>query len=421
MARRRAVVGVDVGNTKVCTIIGEASPDGGLNILGFGSAPSRGLRKGVVVNIEETVSALTTSIERAERISGFQIHNVVLGVSGTHIASQNSRGIIAIPRDDQDISEDDVSRALEAARSVPLSSDRQLLHVIPRSFVVDGQNGVKYPVGMSGHRLEVDVHIVSGTTASVQHLRRCVERAGIEVETLVLNVLAAAEAVITEEDKEQGIALADVGGGTTNVAVFKEGAVAHTGVIPLGGENVTKDIAIVMRIPNLTAEHIKIASGCALSADIDPDQYIDLPPGEEDRDEPLFRRELCEIIEARTEEMLAAIEAEIEKAHVEGGLPGGLVLTGGTALLPGLREQAQDLLGVPVRIGVPSHLSGLTDTVSSPAYAAAVGLLRWGLHQGFAANEFSERQLAAAGERLPGSSSGGMGGRLMKWLREFLP
>jgi cell division protein FtsA len=376
----RTIVGIDVGTTKVCTLVGEAS-DNELKIVGVGVAPSRGIKKGVVVNVVEAASAIKASIEKAERSSGYEIARAFVSVTGGHVSAVNSRGVVGVNRGDKGITADDVGRALDAARAIAIPQDREVLHVIPRGYAVDGQDGVKEPVGMIGFRLEVEAHIVTGQASSIHNLMKCVENCNVGVDGLVLDPIASGEAVLTNTEKEMGVVLADIGGGTTDVAIFIEGSVWHTTVLPVGGNHITNDVAVGMRVPFEAAEQLKVEHGHARHETIDPTEVVQVKAFGDGGVTRVQRRDLAEIIEARLEEIDQLILQEIKRSGYDGLLPAGVVMTGGTSQLRGLRELGRQVLGLPVRIGMPQNLLGLADAVDSPAYATSVGLLLWGRDQ----------------------------------------
>jgi cell division protein FtsA len=412
----RTIVGIDVGTTKVCTIVGQVYDNGRINVLGVGLTPSKGLDKGVVVNIDDAVNAIATSVEKAERLSGYRINAAFVGIAGRHIQSLNSRGVVAVARSDHEITRHDVARAVEAAQAVAIPTQREVIHVIPRAYVVDGNEGIRDPIGMSGFRLEVETHIITGEVMAIQNLIKSVQKTGVEIDDLVLQPLAAGEAVLSADDKDRGVVLVDIGGGTTDIAVFAQGGIWHTSVIPVGGNHFTNDIVIVQQTPHNTAEYLKLKYGAAIAGETEEesDDVIDVEgfaPGERQQ---ISRRMLNQVLQARAEELTELIYNEIRRSGYEGLLPAGIVLTGGTAQLPRLDELMRDMLGIPVRIGTPADLTGLADTLNSPAYATAIGLLRWGMRHGAS-----------------GFHSGGAppehGGwvstyeRFKRWLKEFLP
>jgi cell division protein FtsA len=383
----KTVVGIDIGTTKVCTLVGEIVEDGLPRIIGVGVVPSRGLRKGVVVNIHESTESIAASVEKAERISGYEIRNAVVGVGGGHISAINSRGVVGISRGQRGISEYDIERALDAARAIAIPPSREVIHTIPRGFVVDGQDGVKDPVGMQGTRLEVEAHIVTGASTSVSNLVKCVREAGVEIDDLVLQPLASGEAVLRQSEQELGVVLADIGGGTTDIGIFIEGSIWHTVVLGTGGEHFTKDVAVGLRTPRGVAEELKITYGNALPASLSTEELIEVTSFGDSRRETVSRLRLAEVIEARAEEILSLIHREVKRSGYDGLLAAGLVLSGGSSQLAGLQELAELVLDVPVRVGAPHDLQGLTDVLENPAYATAVGLLLWGIRHGLTGEE----------------------------------
>ncbi len=375
----RIIVGIDVGTTKVCTLVGEADAEDGLRIVGVGVAPARGIRKGVVVNVQEATRAIATSIEKAERISGYEIESAYVGLAGAHVSAINSRGVVAVNRGERGIQPADIERALDAARAIAIPHNREVLHVIPRSYTVDGDDGVRNPLGMQAYRLEVETHIITGATSSIHNLVKCVQTTGVGIDALVLEPLASGEAVLTDVEREMGVILADIGGGTTDIAIFIEGSIWHTVVLATGGEHITNDIAIGLRTPFTTAEELKIKHGHARPQAINPNETLDVAAFGEGGRQQVSRQFLSQIVEARAEEIFDLIRQEIKRSGYDGLLPAGVVLCGGTADLTGIRDLARDMLNLPVRIGAPQELHGLVDILESPAYATSVGLLQWGL------------------------------------------
>ncbi|MFQ5612544.1 MAG: cell division protein FtsA [Anaerolineae bacterium] len=403
----RTIVGIDVGTTKICTLVGEVDPEGGLRIVGVGVTPSRGIRKGVVVDVKECTSAIAESMQKAERVSGYQIVSAYVGLAGAHVDGINNRGVVAINQSSRrGVQAHDVDRALEAAQAIALPHNRQVLHVIPRGFTIDGDDGVRDPIGMQAYRLEVEAHIVTGATSSIHNLVKCVQANGIEIDALVLEPLASGEAVLTSTEREMGVVLADIGGGTTDIAIFIEGSIWHSVVLPTGGEQLTNDIAIGLQTPFDAAEEIKIKYGQARPQSVAPDEEIDILSFGEGGRQRISRQFLAQIIQARMEETLELILREIKRSGYDGLLPAGVVLTGGTAELAALRGLARDVLGLPVRIGAPQDLRGLVDTLNSPAFSTSVGLLEWGL---------THDAPRAVPERRNGQ------GKLWNWLKVFLP
>ncbi len=377
----RTIVGIDVGTTKICTLVGEVNEEKELRIVGVGVAPSRGLRKGVVVDVNAVTKAIFASVEKAERISGYKIESAFVGVSGKHIAALNSRGVVAISRGERGISDEDIDRTLDAARAIAIPHNREILHTIPRYFTVDGQDGVRDPRGMLAFRLEAEVHIVTGASSPIGNLIKCVQAAGIGIDDLVLEPMASGEAVLTEAEREMGVVLADIGGGTTDIAIFIEGSIWHTVILATGGNHLTNDVAIGLRTPFTTAEDLKRRYGHAQAEAIVEDETVEISTFGEDGRQVVSRQMLCRIIEARAEETLGLILREIKRSGYDGLLPAGVVLCGGSAELPGLKELGRGVLGLPVRVGAPHDLEGLVDVISSPAYATSVGLLLWALRR----------------------------------------
>ena len=401
------VVGIDVGSSKICALVGEVGGEFDLRIVGVGVVPSRGLRKGVVVNVAEATAAIAAAVEDAERASGYRIERAYVGLSGTHVSSQNSQGVVAVSRREEGITLEDVDRVLDAAGAVTFPHNRELLHVIPRQYVVDGQGGVRDPLGMHGFRLEVEAHIVSGSVTAVQNLLKCVVGVGVEVDEVVLASLAAGHAVLAGNEREMGVVLVDIGEGTTDIAIFIDGTVWHTATLGIGGEYITSDVGIGLRLPAETAESVKIQYGHARAVQVGPEERFTVESFGGDVPQSVARWKLAEIIEARVEEMLGLVGQEIKRSGYDGLLPAGVVLCGGVARLPGIQELGREVLGLPVRIGAPQGLVGLVDRITGPAYAVPVGLVGWGL---------------MADERRPlpkvGSS---LGRRFVKWLRALLP
>ncbi len=373
----RTIVGIDAGTTKICTLVGEASGND-VRVVGVGVAPARGIKKGVVVNVVDAAAAIRASIEKAERSSGYEIARAYVSVTGAHVSAVNSRGVVGVARGDKGIMDDDVERAMEAARAIAIPQDREVLHVIPRGFTVDGQDGVKEPIGMSGFRLEVEAHIITGASSSVHNLLKCVESCNVGVDGLVLDPIASGAAVLTDNERDMGVVLADIGGGTTDIAIFIDGSIWHTTVLAVGGNHVTNDVAVGMRVPFEAAEQLKIEHGHARHETIDPTEVVQVRAFGDGGVTRVQRRDLAEIIEARAEEIYQMILQEIKRSGYDGLLPAGVVITGGAAQLRGMRELGRQVLGMPVRVGNPQNISGLIDTIDAPAYAASVGLLLWG-------------------------------------------
>lgn len=404
----RTVVALDIGTTKICTLIAEVgpSPESDLRIVGVGTVPSRGIRKGVVVNVAEVSAAIAESIHLAERTSGYEIASAYVGLAGSHISAVNSRGVVAIGRGERGIRPIDVERALEAARTIDIPHNREILHIIPRGFSVDGDDGVRDPVGMQGYRLEVEAHIVTGATSSIRNLVKCVQNCDVHIDALVLEPLASGEAVLTDIEREMGVVLVDIGGGTTDIAIFIEGAIWHAVVLPTGGEQLTNDVAVGLRTPYNVAENIKIKYGHALPHAILPEEMVKTEVFGEDAYQQIPRQFLAEVVGARVEEIFEMVLKEIKRSGYDGLLPAGVVLCGGTAELPGIRDLARDVMGLPARVGVPQNISGLVDTLHSPAFATTVGLLEWGI-----AHDLPQ----------PAQPSNHNGMKMPGWLKAFLP
>lgn len=371
------LVGIDVGTSKVCALIGEVGRDGRVTVIGHGTVPSSGLKKGAVVNIDQTVRSISDAVEKAERLSGWKIDKAFVGVGGAQVESLNSTGQVAVTAHDREVSREDILRAIEVARAVAIPSNRDVLHVERRGFIVDGQEGVKDPLGMSALRLEVETHIVTAPQTAVQNLTKCVAAAGVKIDERVANALAASEAVATETEKELGVAVADLGAGTIDLAMFNEGSPFHTSVLPVGGNFVTNDVAIGIKTSLPVAEELKIEHGTCDLRGVSADEEISVSVLGEDAGRTISRLELCQIIEARMRETFELLGAEMRSAGA-GMLPAGLILTGGAAQLSGLAELGREVLQMPVRVVAPTAVAGLTDSILTPAYATAIGLLMWG-------------------------------------------
>jgi cell division protein FtsA len=370
------IVGLDIGTSKVVAIVGEVKTDGALNIVGLGSHPSRGLKKGVVVNIESTVQSIQRAVEEAELMAGCQIHSVYAGIAGSHIRSLNSHGIVAIR--DREVAQGDVDRVIDAARAVAIPADQKILHVLPQEFVIDNQEGIREPVGMSGVRLEAKVHLVTGAVSAAQNIVKCVKRCGLEVDDIILEQLASSHAVLTDDEMDLGVCLVDIGGGTTDIAVFTDGSIRHTAVIPIAGDQVTNDIAVALRTPTQHAEEIKIKYACALTQLAMADETIEVPSVGERAPRRLARQTLAEVVEPRYEELLNLVQAELRRSGFESLIAAGIVMTGGSSKMEGVIELAEEIFHAPVRLGVPQHVTGLVDVVRNPIYATGVGLLLFG-------------------------------------------
>jgi cell division protein FtsA len=379
MPKNTYIVGLDIGTKKVAVIIGEITEERKVEVIGIGAADSRGLRKGVVVDLDATSSAIKKAQEEAELMAGVEIQSAFVGISGAHIKSFNSRGVIAVSGKNREITREDVRRVIDQSKAVSIPPDRDIIHVIPQEFVVDEQDGIKAPLGMSGIKLEVNVHIVTSAITSVQNLRTCVERAGIEIEQIVLNQIATAESILTHDEKELGVGLIDIGAGTTEVAIFERGSLWYTSIIPIGGDNFTNDIAVGLRTPIPEAEKIKKKFGCVAGPAVEEQETIEVPSvGKGRKPRVLGRQILADIIQPRAEEIFRLVDSDIKRMGYEKSLNSGVVLTGGTSLLDGLEEVAEEIFDLPVRRGDPSGISGLVDRVSTPDFATAVGLILYG-------------------------------------------
>lgn len=375
----KMIVGLDIGTSKVVAIVGAITEEGGLEIVGIGSHPSRGLKKGVVVNIESTVQSIQRAIEEAELMAGCQIHSVYAGIAGSHIRSLNSHGIVAIR--DREVYALDLERVIDAAQAVAIPADQKVLHILPQEYVIDTQEGIKEPLGMSGVRLEAKVHLVTCAVNASQNIEKCIRRCGLEVEDIILEQLASSYAVLTDDERELGVCLVDIGGGTTDIAIFTEGAIRHTGVIPIAGDQVTNDIAMALRTPTQHAEEIKIKYACALTQLAGADETIKVPSVGERPPRDLSRQALAEVVEPRYDELFTLVQAELRRSGYEDVIAAGIVLTGGTSKMEGVVELAEEIFHTPVRIGTPQDVAGLTDIVRNPIYSTGVGLLQYGLKQ----------------------------------------
>ena len=401
---RTLVVGLDIGTSKVVALVGELTAEGTLEIIGLGSQPSRGLKKGVVVNIESTVQSIQRAVEEAELMAGCEINAVYAGIAGSHIRSLNSHGVVAIR--DREVTAADVEHVIEAAKAVAIPADQRILHVLPQEFIIDGQEGIRDPIGMSGVRLEAKVHIVTGADSAAQNIIKCVQRCGLVVEDIVLEQLASSFAVLTDDEKELGVCIVDVGGGTTDIAVFSGGAIRHTAVIPIAGDQVTNDIAVSMRTPTQYAEDIKVRFACALSQLANPDESIEVPSVGDRPTRRLARQTLAEVVEPRYEELFNLIREELRRSGFEEIIAAGLVLTGGSARMEGAIELAEEIFHVPVRLGFPQQVRGLADAVSNPIYSTAVGLLL-----------YARENASPAARSALGGSVGGALGRMKQWFQ----
>ena len=373
----RIIVGLDIGTSKVVAIVGELSPEGEIEIIGIGSHKSSGLKKGVVVNIESTVQSIQRAVEEAELMAGCHIETVYAGIAGSHISSLNSHGIVAIK--DREVLDQDLERVIDAAQAVAIPADQKILHILPQEYLIDEQEGVKEPLGMSGVRLEAKVHLVTCAVNAAQNIEKCIRRCGLDVEDVILEQLASSYSVLTDDEKELGVCLVDIGGGTTDIAVFSEGAIRHTGVIPIAGDQVTNDIAMALRTPTPHAEEIKIKYACALAKLTGDDESIKVPSVGDRKPRDLSRQALAEVVEPRYDELFSLVQAELRRSGFEDLVAAGIVLTGGTSKMEGVVELAEEIFHMPVRLGVPQGIRGLTDIVNNPIYSTGVGLLMYGL------------------------------------------
>jgi len=373
------IVGLDIGTSKVVAIVGEVKEDGSLNIVGIGSHRSRGLKKGTVVNIESTVESIQRAVEEAELMAGCRIHSVYAGIAGSHIRSMNSHGIVAIR--DREVSRADIDRVIDAAQAVAIPADQRVLHILPQEYIIDSQEGVKEPLGMSGVRLEAKVHLVTCAINAVQNIEKCIKRCGLQTEEIILEQLASSYSVLTDDEKELGVCMVDIGGGTTDIAVFTEGAIRHTGVIPVAGDQVTNDIAMALRTPTDNADEIKIKYACALTQLANEGEMIKVPGVGDRPPRELSRQALAEVVEPRYDELFTMIKAELQRSGYENLMAAGIVLTGGTSKMEGVIELAEEIFHMPVRLGMPTSVKGLSDIVRNPIYSTGVGLLMYGMKQ----------------------------------------
>ena len=404
-ASENMIVGLDIGTSKVVAIVGEIVEDGSLNIVGIGSHRSRGLKKGTVVNIESTVDSIQHAIAEAEMMAGCQIHSVYAGIAGSHISSMNSHGIVAIR--DGEVERADIERVIEAAQAVAIPADQKVLHILPQEYLIDAQEGVKEPLGMSGVRLEAKVHLVTCAINSAQNIEKCIRRCNLEVDEIILEQLASSYSVLTEDEKELGVCLVDIGGGTSDIAIFTEGAIRHTGVIPIAGDQVTNDIAMALRTPTDNADEIKIKYACALTQLANDADSIKVPSVGDRPPRELSRQSLAEVVEPRYVELFTLVQQELQRSGFEHLLAAGIVLTGGTSKMEGVVELAEEIFHAPVRIGAPHNVAGLADIVRNPVYSTGVGLLLYGLKQ------FQER----GGIVAKGEPQVNLVGRVKSWFQ----
>jgi cell division protein FtsA len=402
---KNLIVGLDIGTTKVATLVGEVAADGKLEIIGVGSHPSRGLKRGVVVNIEATVQSIQRAIEEAELMAGCEIHSAYTGIAGSHIRSMNSHGIVAIR--DSEVGDPDIDRVIDAAKAVAIPADQKIIHILPQEFIIDNQEGIREPVGMSGVRLEAKVHIVTGAVSAAQNIIKCVQRCGLEVGDIILEQLASSHSVLTDDEKDLGVCMIDIGGGTTDIAIFTEGAIRYTAVIPIAGDQVTNDIAVALRTPTNHAEEIKIKYASALMNKTAPDNAIEVPSVARRPARLLSKKALSAVVGARYEELFALIQAELKRSGYEELIASGIVLTGGASLTEGVLELAEAIFQMPVRLGLPQHVRGLKDVLQNPTYSTGVGLLLYGLQQRYDGKQ----------EMLVGDGVKGIWSRMKNWFQ----
>jgi cell division protein FtsA len=409
LPKNNVLAGLDIGTSKVAAVIAEVDPEGPINIIGFGETPSSGLRKGTIIDIECTARAAEKAADQAEQMSGIAIDAVLVGITGPHISSVNNRGVVAVTGVGKEITEEDAQRVVQAAQVITLPAERQIIHVLPRQFIVDGYDGIVDPVGMCGSRLEVETNILTGAAASIQNTLKTVQRAGLEVHALVFNGLASAEAVLLPAEKELGVVLVDIGAGTTELAIYEQKNLWYASVLPVGGDHITNDLAVGLRTPIAAAEKIKKEHGCVREASMPDDEYIDVPSVGGTEIRQVSKKFLAAIIEPRVQEILSLIKREIQRSGYKGLLPGGVVITGGSSLLDGLLALAEEMLVMPVRRGQPLHIEGLVDLVCTPQYSSAIGILHYG------AKNLAAFQAAPAGEFFLGS----VWARLTAWFKEI--
>jgi cell division protein FtsA len=406
------IVGIDVGTTKICTLVARLEAEHHLRILGIGIEPALGMRKGVPVDIRAASQAIQRSVEKAERTSGLEITSALVSLAGSNVSSVNSRGVVGVTG--RTIDEEDIVRAMEAARAVAIPHNREIVHVIQRTFTVDGQGGIRMPLGMHGYRLEVETHIITAAASAIENLRNCVLQAGAEVSQFVLNPLASAEVVLSDTEREMGVIVCDIGGGTTDLAIYVDGDVWHTMVLGVGGDHITSDIAHGLRLPVSQSEEIKKQHGHAVKAEVNADEFFNVRPFGEEGPVQINRQELSHIIEARVDEIFNLVLLEIKRSGYDGLLPAGMVLTGGTSCLPGIRTVASRVLGLPVRVAQPENLIGMTDRLNSPAFSTSVGLLNWAVLMTEIGPETDRRSSPALGGKLDWEY-------VKNWLRRLLP
>ncbi|NQX88050.1 MAG: cell division protein FtsA [Halioglobus sp.] len=404
---KKLIVGLDIGTSKVVAIVGEIDMEGGLEVVGIGSNPSKGMKKGVVINIESTVQSIQRAVEEAELMAGCQIHSVYVGIAGSHIRSLNSHGIVAIK--DKEVYRADLERVIDAAQAVAIPADQKVLHILPQEYVIDSQEGIKEPMGMSGVRLEAKVHLVTCAANAAQNIEKCIRRCGLDVEEIILEQLASNYSVLTDDERELGVCLVDIGGGTTDIAIFTDGSIRHTGVIPIAGDQVTNDIAMALRTPYQNAEEIKIKYACALTQLAGADDTIKVPSVGDRPPRDLSRQSLAEVVEPRYDELFTLVQAELRRSGFEDLVPAGIVLTGGTSKMEGVVELAEEIFHMPVRVGYPQAVRGLNDIVRNPIYSTSVGLLQYGM------DHRAEAGLVSSGSS--GAPEEGFWSRFKNWLQ----
>ena len=404
--QNRMIVGLDIGTSKVVALVAEVDANGDIEIIGMGSHPSRGMKKGVVVNIESTVQSVQRAIEEAELMAGCQISSVYVGIAGSHVRSLNSHGIVAIK--DGEVIDADLERVLDAAQAVAIPADQKILHILPQEYVIDNQEGIREPLGMSGVRLEAKVHLVTCAVNAAQNIEKCIKRCGLDVDEIILEQVASSYSVLTDDERELGVCMVDIGGGTSDIAIFTEGSIRHTGVIPIAGDQVTNDIAMALRTPTQHAEEIKIKYACALTQLASADETIKVPSVGDRPPRDLSRQSLAEVVEPRYDELFTLVQAELRRSGFEDLIPAGVVLTGGTSKMEGVVELAEEIFHMPVRVGAPTRVKGLTDIVRNPIYATAVGLLEYGAAHSRQSNAKNSRKR---------SEGPGLLARLKDWMQ----
>lgn len=412
MAKKREknlIVGLDVGTSKVIALVGEMAMDGGIDLIGYGVHDSLGLKRGVVVDIDSTVQSIQRAVEEAELMAGCRIHSAFTGIAGSHIRSMNSHGIVAIRNNE--VMQFDLDRVIDAAKAVAIPADQQIIHVLPQEFIIDNQEGIRQPIGMSGVRLESRVHMVIGSVSAAQNIVKCVRRCGLEASNIILEQLASSYAVLTDDERELGVCLVDIGGGTTDIAIFTDGAIRHTAVIPIAGDQVTNDIAVALRTPTQSAEEIKLKYACALSSmTTNPNDQVEVAGTNERPGKKISRKLLTDVVESRYEELFALVQAELRRSGFEDLIAAGIVLTGGAAKVTGGVELAESIFRMPVRLGTPQRVRGMPEIVENPAYSTAIGLLLFGL----------EQQNMPRAELPAGQGVRGVLGRVRNWFQEYL-